>query len=407
MGKEAKTTEIAVSAYHPEPQAVVGSFFNGLQVPSSVSFDVYANKRAEYLLHGETDKLDYNGTSEDQEDNDYFLAVYDPKQKSAEVFAVPVVDAKVTARSKRRYQGPSVRSEGQRIMTQRNALGDAFGTKKAKQAIANMERNRVDAEKLQDIESNIVDNVREATLTLPTREKMAQAVVEDRPTPRADVDATNVVDIYPVSAIIPTRELQAIRVRPIMEEVDTQKQLEMMPFAKSTYLTKHVPQAASQGSSKRMQLLYYVSFLMGVYANRRVRNKAQLMERLNNPAEVLVDGALVRFTVSKAGTFGTSKDRSFLIDPHHEDKLLCYMLALILHIDNFVVELPPLAHELQMKPTRLVGLFKALGATIKSASVGQAEAFGISKSQAASYKVASLKVPFKLPEMVRRGAKRN
>lgn len=74
-----------------------------------------------------------------------------------------------------------------------------------------------------------------------------------------------------------------------------------------------------------------------------------------------------------------------------------------MHLDNFIVEVPPLAQQLNLKPSRLVNLFKILGATVKGATVSQAEAFGIPKSSAATYKIATLRVPFKLPEMTRRG----
>lgn len=147
--------------------------------------------------------------------------------------------------------------------------------------------------------------------------------------------------------------------------------------------------------------------LLGVYENRRVKDKQSLMTRLQNiPSEILVDGILDRFAISRATKFGKSKDKSFTIDPYHEDKLLTYLFILLLHINNFTVELVPLSKDLKLKNTRLVGLFRALGAIIKSATVGEAEALGIPKSAVGTYKIATLKVPFKLPELTRRGKRR-
>lgn len=154
---------------------------------------------------------------------------------------------------------------------------------------------------------------------------------------------------------------------------------------------------------EKLQLLYYLSLLLGVYENRRVSNKDKLLERLNSPPELLIDGILDRFTIARGGHFGKSKNRSYFIDPQNEDKLLCFILTIVMHLDNFLVEISPLAQELGIKPSRIVNLFRILGAIVKGATVSQAEAFGIPKSAAATYKIASLKVPFKLPELTRRG----
>ena len=85
-------------------------------------------KRDDYVLHGETDTLDYNGTSNNE--NEYVVAVFDPNSKSVELYKTPYISTKVTAKKNRVYKGPKVKSAGIRNVTQRNALGEAFGTKK-------------------------------------------------------------------------------------------------------------------------------------------------------------------------------------------------------------------------------------------------------------------------------------
>lgn len=395
-----------------QPLVVVGSFFNGISIDQATELELYQHKKKSdsFVVHGETEKLDYLGQSVDEAPtNDYVVAVYDPLNKSVDLYKAPFVNAKVVAKSKRSYKGPSIKLAGARNVDQRNALGEAFGTKKAKSAIVNYDKNKIDAEKLQDVEVDIVDNLQQNTVELPTREQMDLAVVLDRPTPEANVDATNVEDVYPPQNIIPKHEWSVLRVSSLLEaEGDLKEKLEYLPYSKSHYVSQRLERVLATGNTEKLQLLYYASLLFGVYENRRVKDKQSLMTRLEDkPSELLIDGILERFTIARASQYGKSKDRSFIIDPHHEDKLLCYLLALILHIDNFMVELPPLAHELNMKPTRLVSLYKALGAVVKSATVGQAEGFGIPKASASTYKVASLKVPFKLPEMSRRMRKSN
>ncbi|EMG51079.1 DNA-directed RNA polymerase I 49 kDa polypeptide, partial [Candida maltosa Xu316] len=384
-----------------EPVAAVGSFFNGLTVPSSAEFDLYKHKkRDDYVLHGETETLDYNGESNNE--NEYVVAIYDPNTKSVELYKTPYVSTKVTAKSNRIYKGPKIKSKGVRNINQRNALGEAFGTKKAKSAITNLEKNRIDSEKLQDFELDIVDSVKETTRDLPSTKEEASKI--DRPAPLANVDATNVEDIYPIDKIIPQKDWQYLRVGSFFNAEDP---LELLPFNKSDFIKKQLPILIQQKNTTKLQMLYYASVLFGVYDNRRVKDRQTLCTRLQNKVpESLIDGVLENFTISRVSQFGKSKDRSFIIDPHHENKLLTYLFILLLHINNFAVELVPLSKDLKLKNTTLVALFRALGAIIKSATVGEAEALGIPKSAAGTYKIATLKVPFKLPELTRRGKRR-
>lgn len=406
--RESKTSEIRITSYTEDSSAYIGAIFNGVQIPETTEFDVYKHKKHEkYVLHGETDTLEYSGASEHENNNDYIVGLYDPLNKSVDLFKAPYLNTKIVAKSTKKYTGPSIKSEGVKFKNQRDALGEAFGTKKAKSAIASAERNKIDADKLADIELDIIDDISKSTETLPSRTAMAQDVVHDQPIPTPNIEATNVEDIYLIFSIIPKKEWQYLRVQPLLEESDDNKRLDLLPFGKSKYISKILPKLIKQNNSEKIQLAIYASLLFGVYSNRRVKDKDTLMTRLENkPSEILIDGILQRFTINKASQFGKSKDRSFVIDPHHEDKLLCYLLAIILHLDNFLVELQPLAHELGMKSSRLQNLFRALGCIVKGASIGQAEAFGIAKAMASTYKVASLKVPFKLPEMTRSGKRR-
>ncbi|KAL6942774.1 DNA-directed RNA polymerase I subunit rpa49 [Hanseniaspora osmophila] len=410
---------IKIKEIHEDSSSVVANLFGGINVPKDTKFSLYKKKRsasaldeetnelqtveANYVVHGENERLEYKADSMASDNSQYLLGVYNPESEEIELYKTPyVADTVVISKAKKHLKGPKIKqAKDVRISTMRNALGEAFGTKKAKKAIADLERNRIDSEKLSENAIDIVDAVSANVSNLPTREQLDDNI--DRPTPACNVDATDVEQIYPVSSIIPKREMQFIRCNEMITEEDTSSKLEYLPYQKSPYITKKIAHFSDATPMKKWQLLYYLSLLLGVYENKRSNNKEKLMENLNSPPEALIDGVLERFTILRAGVFGRSKERSFTIDPQSEDKLLCYILCCILHLDNFMVEISPLAQELNMKPSRLVNLFRALGCLVKGATVGQAEAFNIPKSAAATYKIASLKVPFKLPQMTRRG----
>lgn len=404
MGKRS-INEVHIDSIEDNEALAIGSFFKQFRAPTETEFDLYRRKasRNEYILHGENERLEYDGHTDALSNGTQSLvALYNPTKKSMQLYRAPILVSKATAKSTKNLKGPSIKNADVRGSVLRNALGEAFGTKKAKKAIADLERNRIDADKLTDVAVDIVDAVRTASKDLPTREQLNEAVANDRPTPVANVDATDVEQIYPIESIISDYELQFIRVAPLLKETDVEKKMESFPFA-SKYVAKKLEVLTQSSQLQKLQLLYYLSLLLGVYSARRVNNKKKLLEILNSPPETLIDGVLDKFTVAKPGQFGRSKDRSFFIDPQHEDKLLCYILTIMLHLDNFIVEISPLAQELNTKPSKIVALFRVLGALVKGATVAQAEAFGVAKSAANSYKIATLRVPFKLPEMVRRG----
>lgn len=403
-------SQVDISSYEAEPSIAVASFFKGFHAPVDTKFKLYRNKHFndQYILHGENDRLEYIGQtdSESVTGSQYVVGVFNKKTNSVDLYKAPVLVSKVVSKSKRDLAGPKIKNQGQvRGSVLRNALGEAFGTKKAKKAISDLERNRVDSDKLADVAVDIVDTVKSASKGLPTRKEMEASVSNDRPTPLANLDATDVEQIYPVENIIPSRELQSIRVNGILKEKDIEKKLDFFPYIpKSTrYIKKKLDIFKEPSQIVKLQLLYYLTLLLGVYENRRCRSKDQLMEKLNSPPESLVDGILERFTVARQGTFGRSKNRSFFVDPHNEDKLLCYILVIMLHLDNFIVEISPVAQDIGLKPSKITSLFRIIGCVVKSATVAQAEAFGISKADISTYKIATLKVPFKLPEMSRRG----
>ncbi|SCU95887.1 LAFA_0G02938g1_1 [Lachancea sp. 'fantastica'] len=406
MAQKRGFSAIQVEKLELEPSVAVGAFFKGIQVPKKTKFELYhaKNESDSFLIHGENERVEYAGStdSNSSESSQYLVGIYDPSKRSIQLHKAPVLSTKVAPKATKDLSGPDIKQTDLRAGALRNALGEAFGTKKAKKAIADIERNRIDPDKLVDSAVDIVDSVKTASKDLPSREELQQVSSQDRTTPEANVDATDVEQIYPIHNIIPKREWQHIRVGAVLKETDEVARLELFPYTKSPYVAKKLATLTQAQQMTKLQLLYYLSLLLGVFENKRVSDKAKLLENLNAPPELLVDGILERFTISRTGQYGRSRDRGFFIDPQREDKLLCYILAIILHLDNFIVEISPLAQELGLKPSKIVNLFKNLGAIVKGATVSQAEAFGIPKSAASTYKIATMKVPFKLPETGRR-----
>ncbi|CDK28053.1 unnamed protein product [Kuraishia capsulata CBS 1993] len=400
---EKPAVELKVGAYNPEPSVVVGSFFNGLTIPSDTSFQLYRNKQdaSKLVLHGENEALDYDGSTKEDINNDYVVGVYDPTSKSIEFYKSSMLVSTVSSKASKAKKIPDIKQANVRYATKRNALGEEFGTKKARKAILDQERNRIDSTSLQSDSSFIYEKIATSTAHIPTPEEVKSNLLKDSPIPRFDEEATNVVDVYPLTSVIPKKEWPAIRVDEIIKQDDPKVQIQLLAHQRSRYLQKKLEKFDSSTSKRKekFQILYYLSVLMGTYNNMRANSKENLRLKLQNPPEVILDSVIARFTVNRRGEFGKPKDKAFTIDPDHEDKLLLHILVLVLHLDDFYVDMGPMAQELSLKPSKLQQLFKYLGCTSKNATKLELDAMGYPASTKA-VKVATLKVPFKAPTFV-------
>ncbi|GME79673.1 unnamed protein product [Ambrosiozyma monospora] len=177
--------DIKVKPHSNEPSSViVGSFFNGLQVPETTDFQIYKHKKRsnELVLHGENDKLEYNGSTA-KDDQKYCVGIYDPSTKSLELLNAALIPSKITSKSRRHLKRPAIKSADVLRNQQRAMLGQEFGTKKVKKALASMERNKIDSSKLQGEEFEIIENLKETTKSLPTKEAMQKEMDENRVIP--------------------------------------------------------------------------------------------------------------------------------------------------------------------------------------------------------------------------------
>ncbi|XBW37314.1 hypothetical protein QEN19_002896 [Hanseniaspora menglaensis] len=395
--------------------------FKGNDVPKNSLFKLYTKRNSKQYLkeedygsilaQGENDRLEYMANSDSKEPFDYYLGVIDEDEKDIKVFKTNFLkDSKIISKSKKNLKGPKIRNEDKniRISTKRNALGEAFGTTKAKKAIADIERNRIDSEKLLENSQDIIDNVASKVTNLPTRVEMDQGL--ERPTPTCNPDASDVMDIYPIESIVSKKVLSNIRLNDIISLSDDEI-LQVFPYSKSGFIQDKVAQFNENTPMVKWQLLYFTSLLIAVFKNKNMHSKEKLLEKFdenNKPSDLLLDHILKTFTIYKvSSSFGRSKDKSFTIDPKNEDKILCYIICSILQLNSFFLEITPLAKELNLKPSKIAELIKIVGCQIKNITQTQADALSLDKSiNKNNYKVASLKVPFRVPVLTRRAARR-
>ncbi|GMM49420.1 DNA-directed RNA polymerase I subunit [Starmerella bacillaris] len=390
----------------------------GVDVSQSV-FKVYTKpsrkrKSGKQIVEGknlETPNVQYTGTQ--VTDEKYCLVIKDNETGKVELVEVPLFDIQTKVFNEHAAElANTIKQSGVENWQQRTNLGEAFGTKKAKTAINDVSRNRIDADMLEGFEDAIVDNVSsniDISKTQSSSKDNKGAGDIMRPIPPFDLETHELHLVYNLSSIVPDEEWDALT--PLVDDIinaDSQdSRIQLLPYGESDFVNERVAFVINEGVNviEKLQVLVYISFLMAVYKQRRCNNRRQLVEKINNIPNILFDGVCNRFTVPRAGRVGTSKDRSFVFDPFHTDKLLCYMFALMLHSNNFMCDVTPLSHELSVPGQRTANLFRNLGCMVRVASKEEAKVRELTPQQASSYRIATLQAPLVLPDMVRR--KRN
>lgn len=385
----------------------------GVELSKDAQFEVFfkpAEKRKRkqpMLIEGSAPSnpaIAYEGSQDTNQR--YCLIMKDSATGKLEILETLLFEVKPFVKKLReRDLESTIRQSGVKNSQMRTALGEAFGTKKAKSAISDIVRNRLEADMLEGLETAIVDNVQGRTRHLPSAEERQQTVEAVRPIPPYDLETSNVAEIYALESIVPVNELDLVL--PIVDELlecSVAERYGKLPFKGSDFINARIDQVLSDDSNvrPRLRILVYLSFLRSVYEHRRATSKQVLMERVGSLPMQLFDGVICRFTTARTGKFGKVKDRSFVFDPYNVDKLLCYILALCLHANDFEADVTPLAHELSTKISKVVNLFRNLGCSTRTASPAEAKARDLTPGQAASYRIAVLMAPLSLPDVVRR-----
>lgn len=442
-----------------EGDVAIASFTNSTNIPESVSLDLYSSTKqpsSKSILHGESKDSELKYDADELKDSQYVLGVYDSKSQSIKLIPhtkmfsgrvsstkTLINDAKLVKKLKRK----DISKEGT-FAERRNMLGEEFGTKKAKKAITEAARNKIDAGMLEDSQIDIVDGIRKTTKSMLNRDQMAKLVEkENRVIPPCNVDATNVEEIYPIEEIVPDEILQSFPVDIFFHveiennEVDDKtkenneekdeilKKMSYLPYIpakergrshqKKSIFGKLISNVLNERSSLskssnnnnndsntsipddirwKLQLISFTSMLVGLYFNRRLSRRDKLLTSFDNaPPSRAINFMLQSFGNSKIGSNSFDRDIKFFnIGPKDEDKLLCYIIVLLLTLFEYRLELSSLAADLSLKPSRLLALVRTLGCTVVAPSKTQ------DKESNANSKVAVLRVPFKLPDLVRR-----
>ncbi|KAF8064010.1 Rpa49 subunit specific to nuclear RNA polymerase I [Lyophyllum atratum] len=425
--RESTTSEGVVFKLSTPTSGPVGPLlvsYPALQAPPSTAFQCYANKKAknegkraekdgdieeqDMTVVGETDNVEF--ISNEAETRSvansgcrYLLAVHNRRTSTLSVLPAsksPFILTRTVKALKSIPAAPAPVQQEYRLA--KTALGETFGTKKAKANIRAQERNRVDVSAMEGVMDHLQQGIDKGAAGLMTAEEAKEEADKNRLIPPFDAAAVDPDDSYPLHGIIPEVEWKALSVSAFYQAEGDKERLALLHYKWSSWINQHVNErhhGESEPPKRRKKYLKIVLYISAMLAFRRaVEHKSkggltrdELAEKLTGIPAVVADGLISRFTESSRGS------TTFVSTSATETKLLTYMFALCLKVDGFATDTTVVAHDLSRPVNEVNTLFKSLGCKITVLGERERTRLGLPDS-AAAVKRAVLNAPLVFPK---------
>lgn len=311
---------------------------------------------------------------------DYLLGVYDPASKSVTLRKVPMFTLNRSVKALANLSSMATdrgRDDHFDYTKARRDLGEAFGNKKQKQAARNMDRMKVNTEHMDNILEHVALGIDESSASLPSEVELTAALNASRALPKANLDAKEPAEVYPVDALVPPTVLKALHTRSLLKctsSTELSKAMRVLTLPSPWLLPllwQHVQTAQNDAgaTSKAMELVqlgYVVAILLTFRKHTRLLSKgeegvtllSQKMRLPDHEKERVMEYLLSQFAEQSRGSqrYVLHTDSSSTVTSTGETRLLATIVVLALHLDNFSVAPQRIAQELSVTTQRYVDL---------------------------------------------------
>ncbi|KAK0709107.1 RNA polymerase I associated factor, A49-like protein [Lasiosphaeria miniovina] len=367
----------------------------GIILSDALKFDTYEKERPatkkrkhdtpnEIILRSSTHRtIDYTGV----EDNPYlnhYVGIYDPESGDLEVIQAKNLTVRGNVRT---YDFPDqASSDGKTMMSKRQELGEAFGTRKSKKAIQSMLENNLmgagSGEKLAVGDRMIVDSIKKRSRNMATREELQAEVDQARPVPRGNYDAEEIQDVYIPAELIGPEVLNAIPIMDWQQKVRAQEEL-LVP---SRFVASRVNRVAGNDNAvERLKVMRYLLWVIIFWASTTkgkergtlsIGRRDKLRELLAPAPEIVIES--IRRKFSDSGVMRKA----------HTDLLMTHCCVFASIIDNFEVNTWDLREDLKLEQKQITQYFLEIGARVKQSKGGDRMNY-----------IAKLALPLQFPQV--------
>lgn len=279
----------------------------------------------------------------------------------------------------------------QTTMNLKAELGQTFGTKKAKKALAAITENAISPRKpqagdapqaLDASDKALMATIKDVTMSVATKEDLQNAMDAAKPVPRGNYDAEEIQDVYRPENLIGKDILELIQVNDWAEAVKNNEDIQL----RSRFVAHRINRIGSGESAVlRLRVLRYLYFLVLLYltskkgkdrGTREVLKKDKLTEELAPAPPPVVESIRRKFSDN-----GTMRKQ-------HVDLLATHCAAFACILDNFETNTWDLKEDLGLDQKQMNQYFLEIGATIKRA-----------KAEGRTDCIARLKLPLVFPKI--------
>ncbi|KAH6664394.1 A49-like RNA polymerase I associated factor-domain-containing protein [Plectosphaerella plurivora] len=269
--------------------------------------------------------------------------------------------------SKKKKKAASTPDPNQTYLTQKVLLGQTFGTKKAQKAIKDREMNTLRSEpakqsadgapeELDDADKATLEEIRIITSAMATQQQKQTVVNAARPVPRANLEATEIVDVYDPADFVGAGPLKAVPILDWQEALQRQEGIE----SDSRFVARRLDRIGRQDQpADKLRLLRYLHFVILFYKatkasknSRTVPRKDILMQKLSPAPDNLVEN--IRRKFSQDG----------VIDKFFAHMLITHCCTLAAIIDNFETDVEDLRDDLGIDERAIRQYYSEIGARV-------------------------------------------
>ena len=369
------------SSFSSPTNSVTPASSPGLNIPSS-SFKTFSKTTTtkknppptptpsthSLLLHSSAHpKLDYTAAQEPSENKTHYIAVYDADTSSLQVLPAHPLTVRTTLRSE--TQEVAEADAARTFAQQREELGMAFGTKKARKALNARYENAITtgadkekvAGKLDAVESAVMDSV-VASAAMPNKEELADTILASKPIPRPNLKAQSVEEAYPLSVLVPAGEMRALAVKDWQDKVEAGEDVK----CGSRFVAHRLNWVAKSEDVPKLKALRYMLLLIDFHnalqpgrGGKKVPIKDKLKVKMSEWPEALIDSVRRRFADSKYVLLAVCAKiiadvMSSELNKWHLDNLMTHMAAISLYIDSYRTDTFDLREDLRMENKQCV-----------------------------------------------------
>ncbi|KAI0200405.1 RNA polymerase I associated factor, A49-like protein [Astrocystis sublimbata] len=354
----------------------------GLRIPGSVQFQAYskqalsksrkkpgrnaASATSSLMLQSSShSKLDYtakeDGPGGRESHLKHYIGVFDPATGK-----LSVVEArKMAVRGVVRSQQPGEEDLQSRVTSKnmrelRTDLGQAFGTRKAKKALAAITENAIvdpdqETETLAATSQAVMSEIGKVTHTMTSQGELEARATDAKPRPPGNFEAREIQDVYTFQGLIGMEILNAI---PIKDWQDAVKKGSNKTFHSAFIASRFNPIGEGLDPTIRLKALRYLEFLIKFSKlikgrSPRVPAADKLREVLDPAPEPVIQNIRRKFSSSQ------------LIDKQHKELLYTHCFALAAILTNFEFESAQLRYDLGLDEKQFALYFKEIGGKIK------------------------------------------